>query len=371
MVRKLLSPVRQLSDGRWGFDDRFTTGKRVQVRRLTKRAAQMAHLDVSVLISNGRRDLIDIDPLELAQFRKWKSGKSERINLGQAIKAFIKSRETRSSRHVEGVRRDCQLLQEYIGEDMEVADITTPMLEAFVHSRNAGLRRQFNLRALIVTLFRWLREKSYLPEGKTVADKMDPIQRISGSVHVLSSDQLQILLDNVKPEFLPWLAIGAFAGIRSEEIAPDPKSRKSPLQWEDFKWNRRLIDLRRETAKTGRKRRPQRRLIPIEDNLFEWLRPWHTAHGPVCPRQPTKRETARLGKLIGGTWPHNCLRDSYGSNWMAIHKNMPALAYQMGNSIQMIEESYHERQDESDAQAYFATMPPADISHKIVTFKST
>lgn len=364
----LLTQVRQYSD-RWGFDDYFSTGKRIQVRRLSKAAAQSAHTDLFVLLSNGRKDLAGIDPVELAQFRKWKRSQiAIATSLSDAIDEFLKSKRSRSSRHYEGIRRDLDLLRSRIGRNRNVSEIETVELQSFIDGRAVGERRQFNLRSELVSFFRWLREKCYLPEGKTAADKLDAVEKHPGSVQILSVEQMRALLSHVREEFLPWLVISAFAGIRSEEIAPDPKSKKSPLMWEDFKWKRRLIDLRRETAKTGKKRKPQRRLIPIEDNLLEWLRPWHSAHGRVCPRQPTNYETARLGKFIGGKWPHNCLRDSYGSYWMAIHKNMPALAYQMGNSIQMIEQSYHERQDELDAREWFSVFPSQSSHRKVTSF---
>jgi integrase len=364
----LLTQVRQYGH-RWGFDDYFTTGKRIQVRRVTKGAAQSAHTDLFVLLSNGRKDLAGIDGVELAQFRKWKQSKTATgIAIGEAIDIFVKSKQNRSSRHYDGLRRDLDLLRDSIGKKRDVSEIETPELQSFINNRRVGDRRRFNLRSELVSFFRWLREKSYLREGKTAAEKLDAIEKQAGHVQILTVDQMRALLANVREEFLPWLVIGAFAGIRSEEIAPDPKSKKSRLAWEDFKWKRRLIDVRRETAKTGKKRKPQRRLIPIEDNLLEWLRPWHSARGAVCERQPTKHETCRLGKFIGGKWPHNCLRDSYGSYWMAIHKNMPALAYQMGNSVQMIEQSYHERQDELDAREWFSVFPSQSSHRKVTSF---
>lgn len=366
----LITPIRQYINRqtgsvRWGFDDYFTTGERIQIRRHSKSDAQKAHIDLQVLIANGRKDLAGIDAVELAAFRTWRDSRRVTISISTAIAEFMASKSQCSNRHTYGLERDLNLLIEEFG-NIQVGELNRQHLQALINNHASGSRRRFNIRAAIVSFFRWMRSREYLPDGITEADRLDKIDRGQGDVHVLTPAQMQTLLDNVRFEFLPWLVIGGFAGIRSEEIAPDPKSKKSPLMWEDFKWTRKLIDLRRETAKTGKKRRPQRRLIPIQDNLFEWLRPWHNATGRVCAVRPTQYETARLGKFIGGKWPHNCLRDSYGSYWAAIHKNLPELAYQMGNSVQMIEQSYHERQEEHDALAYFSIMP-TESSHKKVT----
>src|SRR4029077_17090849 len=130
-------------------------------------------------------------------------------------------------------------------------------------------------------------------------------------------DQMRIMLDNVLAVYLPWLAIGAFAGIRTEEIAPDRKSKKSPLLWEDFDWKHKVIIVRAETAKTREERE-----VPILPNLAEWLAPYGSATGPVCLLRPCNHETRRLGKFIGG-WKHNALRDSFCSYRARITQNVP------------------------------------------------
>src|SRR4051812_23062815 len=89
MVHKLLSPVRELNDGRWGFDERFTTGKRIQVRRLTKSAAQQAHLELSVCVVNGRRDLAGIDQIPLARFLEWDRLNQNAVTIQSLRKQFL------------------------------------------------------------------------------------------------------------------------------------------------------------------------------------------------------------------------------------------------------------------------------------------
>jgi len=59
---------------------------------------------------------------------------------------------------------------------------------------------------------------------------------------------------------IPLLAIGAFSGIRMAELAR--------LDWTAVDLDRRHIEVRAGQAKTS-----SRRLIPISDNLIEWLTP--------------------------------------------------------------------------------------------------
>ena len=186
-----------------------------------------------------------------------------------------------------------------------------------------------------------------LPDRTTEAERVEPIQKLPGQANVLTPDQMQTLLDNVRQEYLPWLVIAAFAGVRSEEIAPDPKSKKSPLKWEDFDWQHKTIVVRAETAKTREERE-----VPLLPNLAEWLAPWRNAKGPVIgeAEQPSRRETGRLGTFIGG-WKHNALRDSFCSYRARITQNVPQVSYEMGNSIAMVKRSYHRRQPIHTAEA--------------------
>jgi integrase len=168
----------------------------------------------------------------------------------------------------------------------------------------------------------------------------------------------------VRDDYLPWLCVAAFAGVRSEEIAPDPKSKKSPLKWEDFDWQHKTLVVRAETSKTREERE-----VPILPNLALWLAPWRNASGPVIGdvEQPSRRETARLGQFIGG-WKHNCLRDSFCSYRAAITQNVPQVSYEMGNSIAMVKRSYHKRQPIRAAQEWFEISPPEQV--KVVAFAS-
>jgi integrase len=357
--------VRQYGDGRWGFDD-YSQGQRKMVRCRTKQKATARATDVAVLLANGRNDLLEVDAAELAEFRAWKSLRKESPTIADACAEFIALKNRRSSRHVISLERDLRLFVNFVGISHTIGAITALDIQRFLTSRDVSERRKFNLRAEIIALFRWARRMSYLPDRTTEAEKVEPIEKLPGKPNVLSPDQLRTMLDNVLEAYLPWLVIGAFAGIRTEEIAPDRKSKKSPLMWEDFDWRHKIIVIREETSKTKHERE-----VPILPNLAQWLTPYRNAKGPVmgnCPRQPNDRETARLGKLIGG-WKHNCLRDSYCSYRTRILQNVPAVSYELGNSIQMVQRSYHRRQPVRAARQWFNIKPVKDS--KVVAFKRT
>jgi integrase len=352
--------VRQYADGRWGFDD-YSLGRRRMVRLHSKQKADARATDLAVLLANGRHDLLGINRAELTAFREWKAASSCSRCLSEICAEFLQIKRTKSSRHVQSLERDLRLFVGFIGPTRPIAALTAPDIQRFLNSRNVGRRRQFNLRAGIVSMFRWARRMSYLPDRLTEAEKVESIERTPGKPNILAPDQIRILLDNVRQEYLPWLAIAAFAGIRSEEIAPDPKSKKSPLAWEDFDWKHRRIIVREETSKTKEERE-----VPLAQNLAEWLAPWRGARGRVCTHQPTKAETARLGKFIGG-WKHNALRDSFCGYRARITQNIPQVSYEMGNSVAMVKRSYHRNQPMRAARQWF-NIRPSTQSGKILRF---
>jgi integrase len=354
--------VRKYRDGRWGFDD-YSKGERRMVRCRTKQKAQDRATDVAVLLANGRGDLLGIDAVELQEFRRWKSACKVSPSIADMCAEFIALKSSKSSRHLQSLEHDLKLFENFIGTNRPIGEITAPEIQRFLDSRDVGMRRKFNLRAGIVSLFRWARRMSYLPDRTTEAERVEPIEKTPGEANILLPAQMCILLDNVRDDYLPWLCVAAFAGVRSEEIAPDPKSKKSPLRWEDFDWQNQVIIVRVQTSKTREERE-----VPILPNLAQWLSGYRNAKGPVCvAEQPSRRETSRLGQFIGG-WKHNALRDSFCSYRAAITQNVPQVSYEMGNSIAMVKRSYHKRQPIRAAQEWFEIQPTEDA--KMVAFAS-
>jgi hypothetical protein len=338
--------IRQYSDGRWGFDN-YSSGTRHMVRCKTKERALARAMDIDVFMANGRVDLLQSTAAEWDEFRKWKSASKHSPDLSTACAEFVGLKTGKSSRHTRSLRGDLALFETFIGPTQPIGAIKALDIQRFISSRNVGQRRQFNLRCAIVSLFRWARRMSYLADFTTEAEKVEPIEKKPGKANVLTPAEMHTLIANAQEHYLPWLCVAAFAGVRTEEIAPDCQSKKDPLRWEDFDWTHKLIVVREETAKTG-----QERDVPIPDNLAELLAPYRNAKGPICEFQPTNNETRRLGEFIGG-WKHNCLRDSFCSYRARITQNIYQVSMEMGNSPAMVKRSYHKRQPLEPALAWF------------------
>ena len=209
-------------------------------------------------------------------------------------------------------------------------------LDGWVEKHKVGPRRRNNLLREVRQLFQGAKIRGYLPDGITEARKVSIIARVRTNIGILSPDLTQLFLNKVSDEWLPWMCIAAFSGVRTDEIILDRNaaSWKDPLKWADFDWRHREICIRVETSKTGIARR-----APIADNLFAWLEPYIGRKGYVCPPRELQwrpdNERRRIVALlkkekptdanhdpIAIEYPDNSFRHSYISNRLAIVRSM-------------------------------------------------
>src|SRR5439155_6385333 len=154
--------------------------------------------DVTVLLANGRKDLLKIDASELAEFRRWKRSSESSPSIKDVVDRYLQLKKAKSSRHLKSLTGDLSLFEKFIGENILVGTITAERIQEFLDEREVGERRKSNLRASVVTLFRWAKRMRYLDEDRTTeAEKVEPIERIPGKANILSPDQMRTLVDNV------------------------------------------------------------------------------------------------------------------------------------------------------------------------------
>lgn len=176
-------------------------------------------------------------------------------------------------------------------------------------------------------------------------DVLDSVESAAESdfvIEIFTPEELEKLFKHAHKEFVPVLALGAFAGLRTAEI--------ERLEWTEVNLEKRFIEVKAQKAKTR-----ARRLVPISDNLAAWLKPSAQEAGKVWPHSaPYLFELQReAGKAAGVPWKHNALRHSFISYRLAMVKNVDQVAMEAGNSAQMIFQHYRELVTEESAQAWF------------------
>jgi integrase len=222
----------------------------------------------------------------------------------------------------------------------------------------------------------------------------------AGEIEVFTPLELEEILAHAGDKLIPFLALGAFAGIRHAEI--------QRLDWQDIRFDDGIVEIRASKAKTA-----SRRIVPILNNLRQWLSPLKQDFGQVCPylnvafelhliakkinearraawalergitaeelkrtarlaraavkaaRKPGRQkgevppgaETAKAEGWTPFAWKHNALRHSFISYRIAEVQNVHQVALEAGNSPQIIFSNYRELVRPADAKKWFSIVP--------------
>src|SRR5262249_25035769 len=158
-------------------------------------------------------------------------------------------------------------------------------------------------------------------------------------------DETIRLLENARAEIVPYIAIGAFAGLRRAEL--------EQLDWKEVDLQSSLIEVTAIKAKSAR-----RRFVRIQPNLSKWLQPHSRLSGNVAP--PKYRELFDIAREAAKIedWPHNALRHGFASYHLARFNNAGALALELGHaSAHLVFQHYRQLVRPKNAERYWSIAP--------------
>ncbi len=351
----LITPIIQQACGRWGFDDYWTTGKRRQISRETKGEAQKAWDDLSVLISNGRKDLISIDGLELARFRAWEASQNSSITVATAVSEFLAEKKQDGDAKQKWLRVLSDALRLFSDQfgDAKLASVNAQHIEKWLRSLRLSQRTWNNIRGPLVQLSRWARGKRYLPDATSEAERVKryKIKKTETITH-WTADEMSRILAAASDDDRVWYLLTAFSGVRTEELMPEYRD-KDPLRWEDFDWVESIIHLRMGTSKVGEPRN-----VHISDQLAAWLAPYRGRRGPCIPIGRRARVITRhIKDLTGLDHRQNANRHSYGIYRRTEIKSLATVAEEMGTSESRVKVNYSRPTNPSELAKWKAIMP--------------
>ena len=260
-----------------------------------------------------------------------------------------KRREQLSGPYVDRLEDDLKSFATAVPEEIE--KVHAPHIKTFLNGCEVGPRRWNNLRDQVVTLFRFARSERYLPKDRTTeAEDVVKMKVARKTVDMFTPAELQIVLENTRRVWLPWVLISAYAGVRTFEVLR--------MDWAMIRWEQKLIDLPPEVTKVN-----ERRIIPMCDTLIEALAPWREAIGSVCEDKIPQREIEQIIAKVKKThptfrWKHNALRHAYGSYRTALTQNVPQVALEMGNSVHMVKRHYLEAKTFEEGLRWFGIAWP-------------
>jgi integrase len=247
------------------------------------------------------------------------------------------------------LRRFCQDFS-----DRRVASLTVEEIDNWLRDLPLSPKSRANFRANIGVLFSYAKQRRMISENPiefTAKPKL-----VENPPEIFTVDQLRCVLEaaqRTEPRVVPMLAIGAFAGLRDAEI--------KRLHWQEIDLARRFVEVTAAKAKSAR-----RRIVPIQPNLTEWLKPYSGKTGHVVP-DAARGKLERVRKAAGlTTWPLNGLRHSFASYRLAAIHDAPRVASELGHtSPQMLYSTYRELVLPEEAERYWQVTPALETANVV------
>jgi integrase len=350
----------QLSRG--DIDAAQLTGKdRLVYGRAVEAASEHGTpLDAVALEYSEARKLLDgVSLIDAVRFYSRHHGRGvTRKSVAGAVDALIAAKTAKgvSAVYLSDLRYRLGVFREAFHCDVNA--LTPDDLKTFFESR-AGLsaRSHNNFLRTVQTFLRFAHNHGWLSKEADLLARVEKRSEKPTPVEIFTSAQLATLFKKASPEIAPSLALGAFAGLRSEEILR--------LDWADVERRPGFVEVAAHKAKTQ-----ARRIVPLSDNLARWLAIAPRNAESIWPHSKAYffeavRNTADAAKI---TWKQNALRHSFISYRLAEIQDVNRVALEAGNSPQMIFRHYRELATPDQARTWFSIAP--DASDKVIAISA-
>ena len=230
--------------------------------------------------------------------------------------------------------------------ERKIAGITVEELDNWLRALPGSPKSRANYRANVGVLFSYAERRRMIDSNPILHTARPKLP--DNPPEIFSVDELAALLNAAStraPDILPMLAIGAFSGLRDAEI--------KRLDWSEVDQRRGHIEVKARKAKSAR-----RRIIEMQPNLREWLRPYSELTGAVVPSNWRKKgDLARTAAKLA-RWPNNGLRHSFASYRLAAIHDAPRVASELGHtSPKMLYSTYRELVLPEEADRYWNLIP--------------
>jgi len=276
----------------------------------------------------------------------------QRIKLADAVEQL--KEQARNDRKARDRQERIATVLGRFAEDLqvEVHAVTPDLVSRWLASLPFAERTRRNYSDMLGFFNRFCARRGYIAKG---TDWMDGVQKYRkrkiGTIATYEPSEMEVLLryaEKKAKDMVPFLAIGAFAGLRHSEI--------DRLDWKqvDLDDGDGFIEV---LPVDGTKSDERRRLVPIQPNLKAWLLRYLKTSGPVCPQKNSTRQLDLIATGAGMAWLRNSLRYGFISYRVAACADVARVADEAGNSVTVIRQNYLKRVRPAQAVEYFNILP--------------
>ena len=306
----------------------------------------------SDLVLEAARDYAKRHPRNMPQ-------KTVREVVDELIEA--KGRANRSDRHVQDLKSRCGAFADaFVNVQIQsigTADVRRYLEGKKTEGKDIAARTFKNHVNSLTNLFEFAKARAYVPKDFDGLDGIELPEDCGGAIEIYTPKDIAAILSVASAEILPAIALGAFAGIRSQEL--------ERLTWEDIRLADKFMEIKGRRAGKRVSKTGSRRLVPVPDNLAQWLAPYANRQGPIWAGEHfdfynSMADTVAAAKV---TKKDNGLRHSFCSYRTAQAQDVAKVALEAGNSTQMIFQHYRELVTPAQAAQWFAVVPdrPANV----------
>ena len=371
-------PIYGFADGRFCVDA-VLGAKRKRITRTSLEEAKIEARKLIAQIVSGRstdelltRAQVDDYRLAMAKLEKYqvslltvvddwialhqRAKSLVQKNVPDLVEEFLAEKELGGASSLHVADRKSRLRKFAEAFTGRIDRVTTSEIKTWLMDLKCSRRTQRNYRDAVLQLFRFARSRGCLPKNEpTAVDEIEISNNQEGEIHIYTVAEMRLLLTHATETLLPFFCLGAFAGLRSQEIMR--------LEWEDVRFEQGFIEVSAAKSKTA-----SRRLVPLLPAAREWLFPLRKTSGRVMAyAHNAGLIRARIHfctsgikineKVVAFDWKPNALRHSYASYRLADVKDAARVALEMGNSPSMLFRNYRELVLEKDAKEWFALLP--------------
>ena len=235
------------------------------------------------------------------------------------------------------------------GRDMTpIGAVTTAAVESWIASR--GYKKPSAMstaKVRISTLFSFAVKRRYVASNP--CDAIEAVSEDEKAPVILSTHKAaRCLVWTAKrePAYLAWLSLALLAGLRPEEA--------DKIEWGDIDIERGTVRVDAEDTKVR-----CRRIVHPLPSAVAWLKSAQALGARLpLPKSTRRRFQRRLrDRLWLAEWPHDVLRHTAASMWLAQIGDAGKVANELGNSERILKRHYRELVSREDAAKFWAMAP--------------
>lgn len=249
-----------------------------------------------------------------------------------------------------------------------VTAVTAAELNEELRKLDVSRRTRNNYRGNVVDFIRYCKKNGHLPKTWAVLDDVPRVKNEKVVKEIFTPEEFtKILAARMAIErgprsartktLIPFMAIGAWAHCRHEEMAPEDTNLPK-LDWRDINFETGEIHVSEDVArKVG-----MDRIVVMSKNLVEWLKPYAKNNGPICELANPTNALLAAAAAAGVKWKDNGMRKSSISYRLSLLKDIEAVAEEAGTSPERIRLNYKVTIPEREGKRWYNIWPTsADV----------